>query len=92
MLAVTLAAMLSLLFDTQFSLSAIWRYLPGYGALLLHGIATSGLDHTLGVIGPSLGETFAMAASVLTASVVALSFYAFKVVIVSLHQFISILG
>jgi zinc transporter 5/7 len=87
MLAVTIAALLSLTFDTQFSPSAVWRYLPGYGALILHGLATSGLDHTLGVVSPSLGETFAMAVSVLMASIVGLFFYAFKTVIVRLLLF-----
>jgi zinc transporter 5/7 len=82
MLAVTVAALLSLVFDTRFSPSAVWRYLPGYGALVLHGLATWGLDHTLGVVGPPLGETFATAASVLIASIVALPLYAFKTVIV----------
>lgn len=82
MFAVIVATVLSLLFDTQFSPTAAWRYLPGYGALILHGFATSALDHTLSVVAPSLGETFAMAATVLAASVVALPFYAFKTVIV----------
>ncbi|KAF9443664.1 cation efflux protein [Macrolepiota fuliginosa MF-IS2] len=81
MLAVASAAGLSLLFDTQFSPSTAWRFIPGYGALLLHGLATSALDHTLSVVAPSLGETFAMAAAVLVASIVALPFYVFKTVV-----------
>ncbi len=84
MFAVVSAAILSLLFDSQFSPSTAWRYIPGYGALFLHGLATLALDHTLGVVVPSLGQTFAMAATVFAASVVALPFYAFKSIVVSL--------
>lgn len=83
MLAVVSAVVLSLLFDTQFSPSTALRYIPGYGALFLHGLATLALDHTLGVVAPSLGETFARAATVLAASIVALPFYAFKSIVVS---------
>ncbi|KXN89388.1 putative zinc transporter cis4 [Leucoagaricus sp. SymC.cos] len=80
-LAVVSAAGLSLLFDTQFSPTIVWRYIPGYGALLLHGFATSALDHTLSVVAPSLGETFAMSVAVFVASVVALPFYAFRTIV-----------
>jgi len=81
-LAVAIAAGLSLLFDSQFSPTTVWRYIPGYGALVLHGFATSALDHTLGLVAPSLGETFAMSVAILVASIVALPFYAFKTIVV----------
>lgn len=84
MLAIMAAAGLSLLFDTQFSPATAWRYIPGYGALMLHGFASTALDHTLSVVAPSLGETFSMAATVFIASVAALPFYAFRTMVVRL--------
>jgi zinc transporter 5/7 len=86
MLAIIAAAGLSLLFDTQFSLSpaTAWRYIPGYGALLLHGLASTALDHTLSVVAPSLGETFVIATAVFIASIVALPLYAFRIIVVRL--------
>ena len=81
-LAVAVAAGLSLLFDSQFSPTAVWRYIPGYGALVLHGLVTSALDHTLSLVAPSLGETFVMSAAIFVASIVALPFYAFKTMVV----------
>lgn len=81
-LAVAVAAGLSLLFDSQFSPTTVWRYIPGYGALVLHGLVTSALDHTLSLVAPSLGETFVMSAAIFVASIVALPFYAFKTMVV----------
>ncbi|KAL9713715.1 putative zinc transporter msc2 [Leucoagaricus gongylophorus] len=80
-LAVAVAAGLSLLFDSQFSPTTVWRYIPGYGALVLHGLVTSALDHTLSLVAPSLGETFVMSAAIFVASIVALPFYAFKTMV-----------
>jgi len=91
-LAVAIAASLSLYFDSQFSPTTAWRYIPGYGALVLHGFATSALDHTLSLVAPSLGETFVMSVAILVASIIALPFYAFKTIVVRPSLLISRLG
>lgn len=59
------------------------RILPGYAALMLHGLSSAALDHTLGVVAPSLGGTFTIGASILGASVFALPFYVFRSFMVS---------
>ncbi|KAJ7743155.1 cation efflux protein [Mycena metata] len=80
-LAVGLAWVLSIASDTQLSSANLWRYLPGYGALLIHSLTSSALDQTIGILAPSLGSTFTIAASVLGASCFALPFYVFRTVV-----------
>jgi zinc transporter 5/7 len=81
-LAVALAWTLSIASDTQLSSANLWRFLPGYGALLGHSLTSNALDQTLGILAPSLGSTFTIAASVLGASGFALPFYLFRSVVV----------
>ncbi|KAJ7026271.1 cation efflux family-domain-containing protein [Mycena alexandri] len=80
-LAVALAWLLSIASDTQLSSANLWRYLPGYGALLVHSLTSSALDQTISILAPSLGSTFTIAASVLGASCFALPFYMFRTVV-----------
>ncbi|KAJ6504837.1 cation efflux protein [Mycena vitilis] len=80
-LAVALAWILSIASDTQLSSANVWRFLPGYGALLAHSLTSSALDQTTGILAPSLGSTFTIAASALGASGFALPFYAFRTVV-----------
>ncbi|KAJ7880282.1 cation efflux protein [Mycena olivaceomarginata] len=80
-LAVALAWTLSIASDTQLSSANVWRFLPGYGALLGHSLTSNALDQTLGILAPSLGSTFTIAASVLGASGFALPFYLFRSVV-----------
>ncbi|KAF8159768.1 cation efflux family-domain-containing protein [Crassisporium funariophilum] len=75
---VAAAITISILSDTQLSMANLWRFAPGYGALLLHALSSSALDHTLGVLSPSLGTTFSAAATTLGASIFALPFYIFR--------------
>ena len=72
-----------MLSDTQLSSVNAWRFLSSYGALGLYALSSSALHHTLGVLSPSLGLTFAIAASTLGASVFALPFYVFRMFLVS---------
>ncbi|PFH45909.1 hypothetical protein AMATHDRAFT_70910 [Amanita thiersii Skay4041] len=74
---VSTAFIVSLIFDTQMSATAFWRYIPGYGALILHGITSSGLDQTLEVLVPSLGNTFTAAVTIVGAFIFAFPFYVF---------------
>lgn len=57
--------------------------MPGYGALLIHSLTSSALDQTIGILAPSLGSTFTIAASTLGACGFALPFYVFRTVVVS---------
>ncbi|KAF9054539.1 hypothetical protein BJ165DRAFT_1439692 [Panaeolus papilionaceus] len=77
-LAVATAIIMSILLDTQLSAPNIWRVAPGYGALILHALTSSALEHTQAVLSPSLGSTFTTAASVLGATTFALPFYLFR--------------
>ncbi|KAJ7695129.1 cation efflux family-domain-containing protein [Mycena rosella] len=83
-LAVALAWGLSIASDTQLSSANLWRFLPGYAALLVHSLTSSALDQTIGILAPSLGSTFTIAASVLGASVFALPFYVFRSLVLDL--------
>jgi solute carrier family 30 (zinc transporter), member 5/7 len=69
---------LGILSDASFSRVNMGRYLPGYGALLLHGLTTMALEHTVGFISPSLGPTFTMATATLGASIFCVPFYLFR--------------
>lgn len=81
--AIGLAFVVSLLSDTQLSSVNASRFLSSYGALGLYALSSTALQHTLGVLSPSLGFTFTIAASTLGASIFALPFYAFRVFLVS---------
>ncbi|PPQ63373.1 hypothetical protein CVT24_005638 [Panaeolus cyanescens] len=76
--AVATAIVLSVISDTHLSAPTFWRVAPGYGALVVHAIASSVLEHTLAVLSPSLGSTFTTAASILGSTVFALPFYIFR--------------
>lgn len=89
MLGVVAAFVLSMLSDSQMTASSFWRHAPGYGALLLHSITSSALDHTLGVLSPSLGNAFTLGAATLGASVFALPFYMFRTFLVRVFGHLS---
>lgn len=76
--AVLSAFAVAVLSDTQFSLLNLPRYLPGYGALVLHAASSLAANHTIGVLTPSLGSTFTISAATLGASLFAIPFYMFR--------------
>ncbi|KAF8630734.1 hypothetical protein AX17_005329 [Amanita inopinata Kibby_2008] len=80
-IAVAAALGISIMSDAQMNAASFWRHLPGYGALVLQSVACSALDHTLGVLAPSLGNTFSAAAAILGASIFAFPFYIFRTVL-----------
>ena len=57
-------------------------HVPGYGALVLHGVASTALEHTLSILTPSLGPTLTVSITVLGATAFALPFYFFRTVVV----------
>ncbi|KAE9393476.1 cation efflux protein [Gymnopus androsaceus JB14] len=79
--AVLCAFALGMLSDAQFSSAGLWTVLPGYLAVIGHGMTSSALDHTYGVLSPGLGTTFTIAATNLGASLFALPFYIFRTVL-----------
>lgn len=76
--AVGVALLIAVLSDTQLSSGNFWRYSPGYGALAVHALSSTALDHTQDILSSSLGMTFTVAGSALGASVFALPFYIFR--------------
>ncbi|KIK61561.1 hypothetical protein GYMLUDRAFT_42562 [Collybiopsis luxurians FD-317 M1] len=79
--AIVCAFILGILSDARFSSVGIWSVLPGYLAILGHGVTSSALDHTYGVLSPGLGTKFTIAATNLGASLFALPFYIFRTVL-----------
>ncbi|KAF7289536.1 J domain-containing protein [Mycena chlorophos] len=80
-MTVVLAWLLCIISDTHLSSANVWRFLPGYGALLCHALSSTALNHTFGVLSPSLGTTFTISASAFGACVFALPFYLFRTVL-----------
>ena len=72
----------SFMSDANFMLSNIRLAVPGYTALIIHGLASSGLEHTQGVLSPSLGQDVTRMACTVGATAIALPFYVFKSLIV----------
>jgi len=56
---------------------------PAYGALAIHGLASSALEQSNGTLYPSLGITFTFAVSILGACIFALPLYALRSFLVS---------
>lgn len=81
--AIFCALVLGVVSDAAFSSTGIWSVLPGYIAIVGHGVTSTVLDHTYAVLSPGLGPTFTIAATNLGASLFALPFYIFRTVIVS---------
>ncbi|KAI6120501.1 cation efflux protein [Pisolithus thermaeus] len=77
-IAIFCAFALSFLCDAAFSTHSPYTLLPGYGCLVLHGLATYVLEYVRGVLSPSLSPSMTTAASTLGATLLALPFYAFK--------------
>ncbi|KAI5122498.1 hypothetical protein M0805_001406 [Coniferiporia weirii] len=80
--ALILAILFSLLSDAGFALPNIKAAIPGYAVLFIYGLASSGIDHTQGILAPALGASAASMASTLGGTVIALPFYIFKQMIV----------
>ncbi|KAF9078123.1 cation efflux family-domain-containing protein [Rhodocollybia butyracea] len=76
--AILCAFALAMLSDAHFSAAGILPVLPGYLAVIGHGLTSTALDHTHGVLNPGLGTTFTIAATNLGASLFALPFYIFR--------------
>ncbi|KAF8661315.1 hypothetical protein AX16_001412 [Volvariella volvacea WC 439] len=83
-LAVASALVVSILTEAHFSTQILWRLVPGYGAVVIHAFASTALDHTYGVLSPSLGINVTIAGSVLGATVLFLPFYLFRTVVLNL--------
>ncbi|KAG6810865.1 hypothetical protein H0H92_010021 [Tricholoma furcatifolium] len=80
-LFIILALLISISADTQlFSVNSV-HVLTGYGALVIHTLTSSALDSTLGILSPSLGSTFTVALATLGASIFALPFYLFRLML-----------
>ncbi|GAW09618.1 cation efflux protein [Lentinula edodes] len=79
--AIFCALILGVVSDAAFSSTGIWSVLPGYVAIVGHGVTSTVLDHTYAVLSPGLGTTFTIAATNLGASLFALPFYIFRTVI-----------
>ena len=69
---------LSLVSDAGFSIHNLGSVVPGYLAVIVHGLSSAVLEHSYGVLSPALGINTTIAASTLGASAFALPFYLFR--------------
>ena len=88
--AFALAVSVSFLSDMSFTLSNVRQAIPGYAVLAIYGLTTIGLRHTQGVLSPALGLKATSMVSILGATVIALPFYVFKSLVVSLDFWLAI--
>ena len=65
----------SFLWDARFSPANFADYIPAYGAIVIQAVASAALEHTEGVLAPSLGNSVSGAISVLGACVFSLPLY-----------------
>ncbi|KAJ3769191.1 cation efflux protein [Lentinula raphanica] len=79
--AIFCALALAVASDATYSSNGFWSVLPGYMAIVGHGVTSSALEHTYGVLSPGLGTTFTIAATNLGASLFALPFYIFRTIV-----------
>ncbi|KAF8074744.1 cation efflux protein [Lyophyllum atratum] len=80
-LFIGLALLISVSVDTHWFSANSWRVVTGYGALAIHALTSSALDSTMGVLSPSLGSTFTIALTTLGATMFALPFYLFRMLL-----------
>ncbi|GLB43429.1 putative cation efflux family protein [Lyophyllum shimeji] len=80
-LFIGLALLISISADTRLFSTNSWRIVTGYGALAMHALTSSALDSTVAVLSPSLGSTFTMALTTLGATISALPFYFFRMLL-----------
>lgn len=83
-IAIVCAFVLSFLCDAAFSNRSPHMLLPGYGCLVLHGLATYVLEYVRGVLSPSLSPSKTTAVSTMGAVLLALPFYAFRKAVLNL--------
>ncbi|KZT09903.1 cation efflux protein [Laetiporus sulphureus 93-53] len=90
--AVAFALLVAFLSDANFSTENFREILPAYGGLALEAVAFSALDHTQGVLLPSLGEPLTVAMSTLGAFSFSLPLYMLRHVMseVPIHSPISL--
>ncbi|KAF9221416.1 cation efflux protein [Gyrodon lividus] len=77
-LIVASSFLLSFLSDAALSRRNVAIILPGYGCVVLHGLATYALEHLRGVLSPTISPVMTTAASTLGAALIALPLYAFR--------------
>lgn len=77
-----LSFLLSFASDYLVSNRSVSIIVPGYGALVLHGMSTYALEHLRGVLAPTVNPTLTTAASTLGAALIGLPLYAFRQAIV----------
>lgn len=65
MATILLGLSFSLLHSANFSYERLWDLLPGYTALALEAFTSSILEHTQGVLIPTLGSSFASGISII---------------------------
>jgi hypothetical protein len=76
------ALLLALFADSRFTATTFWRSLPGYLALIGHGLSSMALDHTQKPLVLSNGANFTVAATAVGATILALPLYLFRIALV----------
>ncbi|KAI0372784.1 cation efflux protein [Pilatotrama ljubarskyi] len=72
---IVLSLALSFLWDAHFLPSNFGTYLPAYAALAVEALSSAALEHTEGVLSPSLGQSMSSALTTLGACVFSLPLY-----------------
>ncbi|KAI0820393.1 cation efflux family-domain-containing protein [Trametes gibbosa] len=80
--AIFLSLAFSFLWDTAFVPSNFRSYLPAYGALAVHALSATALEHTDGILSSSLGQSMSAALSILGACVFSLPLYLLRHILV----------
>ncbi|KAI0793975.1 cation efflux protein [Fomes fomentarius] len=83
---VLLSLALSFLSDARFHPANFNDCFPAYGALVVEALCSATLEHTDGVLSPSLGQTMTGAISVLGACIFSLPLYMLRHVLLSDHS------
>lgn len=78
-----LALILSFLWDARFLPSNFDDFLPAYGALVVEALSSAALEHTEGVLSPTLGQSMTSALTTLGACMFSLPMYLLRHLLVS---------
>ncbi|KAJ2982762.1 hypothetical protein NUW54_g10710 [Trametes sanguinea] len=83
MSAILTALALSFLWDARFLPSNFDDFLPAYGAIAVEALSSAALEHTEGVLSPSLGKSMTSALTTLGACVFSLPLYMLRHILLS---------
>lgn len=72
----------SFISDAHYSSANFGLVAPGYLAVIGHALASGALEHTIGLLTPSLGSNLAIGGSTVGAVIIAMPIYLFRLTMV----------